>query len=363
MPVRNRNPAKYILDIFSSINVQSDVVRLTWDALDMVLSIVIGTYNRMPVLRQCLDSLIGKVKIQHEIIVVDAGSTDGTREYLRTLQGIRFICDAGLLGQAKSLNRVFASVKGKYVCWLSDDNIILPGMLDQAVSILRRDPEIGLVALKVKDMTGPLADQDYLGGIWATGVLNCNQGILSVQLLTELGGFDENFRDYGIDIDLTTRVLLKGYKVVFTKQVAVHHLRDHDSESWTDSSGRKQKMEDAKELYAQKYESLIKCDVDGRYDKAERKKAPLLQLIFLYYSRAKKRGISRQDVIELAKRDLRILLVLLGSWKGLNERDWRNLFMARFISRLDFLFNLMRPYYLVQRIPGIFLESLEGKKQ
>ena len=306
----------------------------------IVLSIVIGTYNRLDVLKQCLDSLIGKIKTAHEIIVVDAGSTDGTREYLRELQGIRLVCDEGLIGQAQSLNRVFKALDSKYVCWLSDDNIVQPGIIDLAASILEHDPKIGLISLKVKDISGQYVTAEYLGGIWPTGVLNCNQGMLPVALLRKMGGFDERFRDYGIDSDLTTRVLLEGYKVVFTKPVAIYHLRDHDAASWTDSSGRKRKMESARELYGQKFDALTKSKNGRSYNKTVREKSLPLKFILQLYSGARKLGISIQD------------------WTGLTERDWRNLFLARFVSKADFLMNLKKPYYLVQSIPSSFLKEL-----
>jgi GT2 family glycosyltransferase len=185
----------------------------------ITLSVVIGTYNRIDVLKQCLDSLIGKIQITNEIIVIDAGSTDGTLDYLEHLQGIRLVCDQVLLGQAKSLNQVFRSLKSKYVCWLSDDNIVINAMLDLAVRIMEENPKIGLVGLKVKDINGSNTSLPYLGGIWQSGVLTCNQGLLRTSLVQKLGGFDEEFRDYGIDGDLTTRVLLEGYKVVFRQVV------------------------------------------------------------------------------------------------------------------------------------------------
>src|SRR5512143_2087958 len=120
----------------------------------ITLSVVIGTFNRLEVLKQCLDSLIGKIKTSNEIIVIDAGSTDGTLDYLGQLQGIRLVCDFGLIGQAQSLNRVFQTLDSKYVCWLSDDNIVQSGVLDEAVSILESDKKIGMVSLKVKDISG-----------------------------------------------------------------------------------------------------------------------------------------------------------------------------------------------------------------
>jgi GT2 family glycosyltransferase len=304
------------------------------------LSIVVGTYNRIEVLKQCLDSLLGKIKVSNEIIVVDAGSTDDTREYLRNLQGVKVSCDEGLLGQAKSLNRVFRSLKSKYVCWLSDDNIVQPGMLDQSVSILEHNPKIGMVSLKVKDISGPYAGEEYVGGIWPTGILNCNQGMLPVALLNHIGGFDERFRDYGVDSDLTTRILLEGYKVVYSKRVAIHHLRDHDTKSWVDSQGRKQRMEYARELYEQKFDALINSWYGGDHNKARRENPTTLRLILLSYRHAGKLGISIQDLT------------------GLTERDWRNLFKARFVSKLDFLINMKKPYYLVQHIPHELLRAL-----
>ena len=308
------------------------------------LSIVIGTYNRLKLLQQCLNSLIGNIRVGHEIIVIDAGSTDGTREYLAQIQGVHLVCDETLIGQAKSLNRVFHTLKSDWVCWLSDDNVVQPGILDQAVAILERNPAIGLVSLKVKDISGSFKDQEYLGGTWPSGVLNCNQGMLSVRLMQNLGGFDEQFRDYGIDIDLTTRVLLAGYQVVYTKQIAIHHIRDHDTLSWTDSEGRTQKMKMARKLYEQKFEALIKSNFNGPYNKLERKRSLLLRRIILFYKNAELRGIP------------------LEKWTNLVQRDWKNLFIARFVSKWDFLKNIFRPYYLTQRIPNSVLKELDVRK-
>jgi GT2 family glycosyltransferase len=305
------------------------------------LSIVIGTYNRFALLKQCLDSIIGKVRLEHEIIVIDAGSSDGTREHLKGLQGIRLVCDDGLIGQAQSLNRVFKTLESTYVCWLSDDNIVQDGMLDLAASILERDPATGMVALKVKDIRGSYVYQPYLGGIWPSGVLNCNQGMLRTKLLLSLGGFDESFRDYGIDSDLTTRVLLAGYKVVLTKQVAIHHLRNHGSSSWMGTNNRKQRIEAASALYTKKYEQLIHSGYARGYDPEGRRNSLLMRGVSSIYYRVGQMGIP------------------LEKWIKLEKRDWQNLIVGRFISPLDFLLNIHKPYYLVQKVPEVFRENVE----
>lgn len=297
------------------------------------LSIAVGTYNRLALLQKCLGALTKRVYIDHEIIVADAGSTDGTLEYLQHLPGVRLVNDRKLLGQAQSMNRIFKNLQSEFVCWLSDDNVIVDGALDVAVDILKRNPDIGMVALKVKDVVGPREGSPYLGSVWESGVLNCNQGVLPVKIIRLLGGFDEEFRDYGIDADLTTRVLLARYKVVYTKQVAIHHYRNHDEDNWIASPGRKNRLERARELYRQKHARLIESS-------SLRTASAFFSFRLLkYYGSV-----------------LRLLATITGSrklerWKKTHLRDLVNIFSGRFISRWDLIRNLGNPYYLVQEIP------------
>ena len=67
-----------------------------------------------------------------------------------------------------------------FVCWLSDDNLVADGILDVAFDVLNTDTRIGMVSLKVKDVTGSHIDAPYLGAIWESGILNCNQGLLCI---------------------------------------------------------------------------------------------------------------------------------------------------------------------------------------
>lgn len=344
----------------------------------MELSVVIGTYNRIELLRQCLDSLIGKIQTKYEIVVIDAGSTDGTLEYLRHLPNIRLAADGRLIGQAQSLNRVMMGIKSKYVCWLSDDNVALEGMLDLSVGILQKHSNIGMVGLKVKDLTGPYAtSMPYLGRIWPSGVLNCNQGMLPTKLFKEIGGFDEDYRDYGIDIDLTTKVLLAGYKVVLTKPVAIHHYRDHEQQSWINKEERGKRIAAAREIYARKYEDLFRygekhgkkidalLDVNTRmrvYKKWEQRVSKL-------YSFAKRVGIPVNDRSAGREEGMARLFHKLIFPKFLDpkrldhdHRDLHNIIHGKFISTFDLIRNFRNPFYLVQKIPDKVLESVAASR-
>ena len=162
---------------------------------EVELAIVIGTRNRKEILVKCLQAIIGKIKVSHQIIVIDAGSTDGTIEYLKNIREIELICDGKPIGQAQSFNRVFPLLKSRYIGWISDDNVVQPGILDTAIKILQRNHRIGMVALKVKDVAGSYSGPPYNAGIYDTGILNCNQGVIRSDLFRKVGYFDESFKN------------------------------------------------------------------------------------------------------------------------------------------------------------------------
>lgn len=297
------------------------------------LSVVIGTRNRLDILKKCLEALMGQIAVDYEIIVADAGSTDGTIEYAQQLPSVQLVCDGEPIGQAQSLNRVFRTIDSKYICWLSDDNVIQPGALDLAVDILDGYPDIGMVALKVKDVTGPTKSMAYMGGISPAGILTCNQGVVRTDLLRQVGYFDEALRDYGIDVDLTAKILLAGYKVAYTKMIAIHHYRDHQSAPGAiPNDQRAARSVAARELYRRKYARLL----SPRF--GDRLKGPFHQTAWF---------------------GVQVIRKLLGSQTvlGYNMTDWLNVFHCRYIRALDAWHNKDKPFYLVQHIPDTVLRQ------
>ena len=91
---------------------------------DAVLSIVAGTYNRCDQVKRLVESVQRETKLPYILYITDAGSTDGTIEYLESVASdrVRPIFVGKLLGQARAYNDVFMQVDTPYVCWVSDDN-------------------------------------------------------------------------------------------------------------------------------------------------------------------------------------------------------------------------------------------------
>ena len=297
------------------------------------LTIVVGTCDRSGDLSDLLDSIELHTHTPHLVVVSDAGSTDDTHAMLnkRAQANLAVVHEGERRGQARALNDVFAKVETPYVCWVSDDNLITEGGLDRAVEILEGNARIGMVGLKVRDLVGPFVKAPYIGGIGVAGVLNVNQGVLPTDLLRKLGGFDETLRDYGIDPDLTLRVLKAGKEVVFTKDVAILHRRGWPEDPNSPEAKRlAEKHERARTLLAAKH-----ADLGGDIRRWKFK-------LFCWKA---------MRALPLLRPRLNINAIdpILGHI----PRDWHNAFNARWVHPFDPLRTRSRKYHLVQRMrPG-----------
>ncbi|GAB1470994.1 hypothetical protein MASR2M66_18720 [Chloroflexota bacterium] len=290
--------------------------------IENYLTILVGTYNRLDLLKKTLYSIQFYTNIPHKVIVIDGGSDDGTVEYLRSRQDIVPVFQGKLLGASRAYNEVWRDVKCKYTCWLSDDTELVGGGLDLAVQILESNKTIGMVSLKTRDVEGQWKHIPYTGALSEYGVLNCNHGVLRLGLLRSLGYFNENYRTYLIDPDLTASVLCAGKKVVTTKDVFIHHHREWADENWENKVQETMNGVDHYKIYLDKFVFLQKRTL------ADRGKKWLARIANLPF----------------------ISFVLKRVW-NLNSRDWLNLTQGRFIRLTDVLRNKCNPFHNVQCIP------------
>jgi len=102
------------------------------------VSVIIPTYNRRSMVQQAIESCFeGKDGIDVEVVVVDDGSTDGTRKYLENLDDdrVRPIFQEHQGGQV-ARNRGLSEAQGKYVKFLDDDDWLKEGALRVEFSAL-----------------------------------------------------------------------------------------------------------------------------------------------------------------------------------------------------------------------------------
>ena len=105
------------------------------------LSIIIPTYNRLPLLKEALDSFVGKLTCSYEVIIVDDGSTDGTPDYLRTLGEPFRVFFQEHKGSNATRNHGMREARGRYIKFLDSDDLISAQNVFQQVMFLDEHPE------------------------------------------------------------------------------------------------------------------------------------------------------------------------------------------------------------------------------
>jgi glycosyltransferase involved in cell wall biosynthesis len=104
------------------------------------VSVIIPTWNRLALLRQAVNSVRAQTYRDFELIIVDDGSTDGTREWL-SAEGIRTVSlpHAGFPGLAR--NRGAQNAAGRYLAFLDSDDLWEPEKLDEQLDFFSRHPQ------------------------------------------------------------------------------------------------------------------------------------------------------------------------------------------------------------------------------
>jgi O-antigen biosynthesis protein len=226
------------------------------------VSIVVPLFNCLALTQAMLVSLQKSLPsgLSHEIIFVDDGSTDGTREWLATLDpSYRVILNEKNLGYAAANNRGAAVARGEFLALLNNDLVLAPGWIEPMLALHRRlGSRAGLIGniqrdvrTRATDHSGisinfkgkPEHDRDrpwwsLFPGSWRRAAAVTGACLLvSRELWERLGGFDEIYVNGCEDVDLSLRVSATGrINAVALRSVVGHHI--------SASPGRKRRDEE-----------------------------------------------------------------------------------------------------------------------
>jgi O-antigen biosynthesis protein len=206
-------------------------------------SIILVTYNQLAYTRQCLESIRFRTDEPYELIVVDNGSTDGTVDYLRSLEGVNLIVNLANRGFPAAANQGLRAAQGNNLLLLNNDTIVTTGWLRRLLSALHADPAIGLVGPFSNNISGyqeiPVSygSLESLDGFaWDLSQSRRNERIpveylvgfcllFRRELTARIGFLDEQF---GVgcfeDNDYCRRAQQVGYQTVIAADAFVHHF-------------------------------------------------------------------------------------------------------------------------------------------
>ncbi len=215
----------------------------------MQVSFIIPLFNNLALTQACLASLQATLpaQLEHEIILVDDGSTDGTRDWLATLRPpYRVVLNDRNLGYAAANNRAAVLARGEILLLLNNDLVLLPGWFEALLAAFRtlgpRAGAIGNVQIDAGSgavdhagmLIGPKGKPEHdrtlpsrlARSLHPVRIVPAVTGaclLISCSRWRQLGGFDEAYRNGGEDVDLCFRARAAGLVNAVALRSAVRH--------------------------------------------------------------------------------------------------------------------------------------------
>ena len=222
----------------------------------MQLSVVIVSYNVSQFLEQCLISVQGAMRfIDGEIIVVDNQSKDDSCAMVGAkFPKVKLIANQENVGFSKANNQGAAIAQGDYVLILNPDTVLGENTLKQSLNYIKGLADFGALGIRLIDGQGNFLTESKRNiptpkrafnklfftnntneaSYYATDLEALDAGKIEVlvgafmlidkKVYNEVGGFDEDYFMFGEDIDLSYKILQKGYQnYYYGKASCVHY--------------------------------------------------------------------------------------------------------------------------------------------
>jgi hypothetical protein len=113
------------------------------------VSVLMSVYNGEPYLSHAVQSILAQTYRDFELVIVDDGSTDRTRDILASFEAsdgrIRILRNERNIGLSHSLNRGLSAVRARLVARMDADDLSRPDRLERQVAFLTERPEVDLV--------------------------------------------------------------------------------------------------------------------------------------------------------------------------------------------------------------------------
>ncbi|MGD2328414.1 glycosyltransferase [Bacillus subtilis] len=218
---------------------------MIWRRAEVIVktSIIVLTYNQLALTKQCLESIWKHTNNDCiEVIVIDNGSHDGTRDYLKQITSIKAIFNKTNEGFAKACNQGLEVASGDNILFLNNDTIVTNQWLEPMIKLLYQDDKIGMVGPVSNYVSGPqqvpvnytnVEEIEDFSRLYCLQQRGRSKAVLRLvgfcllvkkKVLDEVGGFDERFVGGSFeDDDLSLRVLQAGYQLKIALDSFVHH--------------------------------------------------------------------------------------------------------------------------------------------
>ncbi|WP_240041603.1 MULTISPECIES: glycosyltransferase family 2 protein [Okeania] len=200
------------------------------------VSVIIATYNNAHYILEAIASVFNQTYTSYEIIVIDDGSTDNTREVLEPyLDKIRYVYQENK-GVSHARNLGLEMAGGEFIAFLDADDFFLPDKLAKQVAIFDTRPSLGIVHSGwrlVNEKGEKISDIELWHGsleldletwvVWKPVTISM---MFRRSWIKSAGGFDTRWH-HGEDIDLVLRLSVNGCEAVWLPKVTYCYRQHH----------------------------------------------------------------------------------------------------------------------------------------
>lgn len=200
----------------------------------MKLSIITLTLNKLEYTKKFIKSLFEYTK-DFELIIVDNGSTDGTVEYLESLDNIKLIKNGENKGFSDGNNQGIAIAEGEYIGFLNNDILLYPNWFEECEKVFNKENAAFVSPRHVNPHYDITDENNYIKYFknfhykqdyeksFDECVFSC---VLTKKcVLNEIGNFDEKFYPaFFEDNDIKYRAIEAGYDVFVNNKVCFFHF-------------------------------------------------------------------------------------------------------------------------------------------
>ena len=210
-----------------------------------LISVIMSVYNEEQYLCDAIDSILAQTVTDFELIIVDDGSTDRTREILAGYHDprIRVLYNEENCGLTVNLNHALDAAEGQFIARMDGDDIAHPDRFAKELEYLEQHPELELISCRTKtfgnenlqsDITG---DPEYLRCRMLVRPVLAHPGFMvRGEVFRELGyRYDESFRQ-AQDYDLAAR-LTRQYSIGICPEVLLEY-RAHEGQVSSKAGGK-----------------------------------------------------------------------------------------------------------------------------
>jgi glycosyltransferase involved in cell wall biosynthesis len=262
-----------------------------------IVSVILPTYNRAPLITRAIESVLGQEFTDLELIVVDDGSTDNTRQAISRMddQRLRYINYDQNHGETFARNRGIQLARGEFIAQMDSDDIWYPQKISYQVNLFSRYRHLNLSFCNMKNInmiTGKeenyfeqvsyafqelqvqkLEDDvwEILGGLsealLASTIIPHPTVMFRRSMVESVGRYNETLRGAG-DFEYWWRVVLKGEKLAYTNRIYLDRYVDAHSLTANKLTVNKRHLQ-ALEICEQTAQDLGRIDLIPRLRKAK----------------------------------------------------------------------------------------------